>query len=506
MSENRKKNSLRNIVWGLLNKIINLLLPFVTRTVTLYLLGANYLGVGTLFSSVLSFLSLTELGLSSAIVYIMYKPVAEGDTVQIGAILNYYKKLYWIIGCVMLGIGTLIVPVIPYLMRSGVPDDINIYILYYIYLINSSLSYFFAGYRSSLLSAHQREDVSTKILTGVNIIVQFVQILTLFITRNFYIYAFVPIGGTLITNVAYAKVTCKMFPNIIPRGKVKEAVKCDIKAKLSGLVGTKLNSIVVHSADTMVISAFLGLVKTAQYGNYYLVFNAVCGFVAVIYNSLTASIGNKLVTDTLEKNYQFFKCLSFFNTWIVCWCSTCFLCLFEPFMNVWVGEQLALGLPFTILMVIYFFIYQIQKTVLTFKDAAGLWQVDKLRPYVSMLVNIVSNLILVQIIGIYGIVLSTILAFMISLPWANKILFDNLFKKNHIVNLIMFLRDFVITAMISIITYLACMICNNGIIGIVERLAICCVLPNLLLYAIFYKSNEFLYWKRFLIRAIKKRG
>lgn len=502
--ESRTKNTSRNIVWGIASKIVTLVLPFITRTVILYLLGANYLGIGTLFTSVLSFLSLTELGLSSAIVYTMYRPIVDHDTERISAILNYYRKLYRIIGMVILVIGTILVPVIPYLISSDVPDNTNVYILYYIYLINSVISYFFSGYRASLLSAHQREDISTKRTTAVEVLVQMLQIIVLFFTRNFYIYAMVPIIGTIFTNILNSVITQKMYPQIQPKGAIDNKTRTEIRKKLSGLVGTRLNSIVIHSADTIIISAFLGLTLTAQYGNYYTIFNAVCGIIATLFTSMTASIGNKLVTDSVEENYVFFKKLSFLNSWIVCWCSVCFLCLYEPFMEIWVGEDLCLGIGFTCLMVVYFFIYQIQKTVLTFKDAAGIWYSDRFRPYVSMTVNLVSNILLVQSIGIYGIVLSTILAFIISLPWANKVLFNNLFEKSPILNLFFVLKEFVITVLLCIVSYIICLICTNGLLGLLERIVICCIVPNIIYVLMHYKTEEFKYWKRFVQGKIKK--
>ena len=501
MSESRKKKASRNIIWGLGNKLITLVLPFASRTIILYFLGAEFLGVGTLFSSILNFLSLTEMGLGSAIVFYMYKPLAEGDTDRICALLNYYKKLYRVIGLTMLAIGTALLPAVPFLMKSGAPEGINVYILYYIYLLNSVISYFFAGYRSRLLTANQRVDVNTKIATIVNVLVQVTQIVLLILYRNFYVYACVPIAGTLCTNAAYYIITRRMYPDMNPRGSVSLETRGNIKKKISGLVGTKLNSIVVHSADTIVISTFLGLRMTAQYGNYYMIFSAVCGFIGVLFTSITAGIGNKLVTDTMEESFGLFKKLSFLNSWIVCWCSSCFLCLYEPFMELWVGE-LKLGFGFACLMTAYFFIYQIQKTILTFKDAAGLWHADKMRPYVSMTVNLVSNLLLVQFIGIYGIVLSTILAFAISLPWANKVLFDNLFRMNPLTNLVRFLVDFLWTLVIAAVTYLICMVFPFTVWGLLARLAVCCVVPNLLFALKSMRTEELRYWKGLATRLL----
>ncbi len=504
MKDTRTANATRNIIFGVINRFVTLVLPFVTRTIILHLLGASYLGIGTLFSSILSFLSLAELGLGTAIVYTMYKPIAENDYARLNALLNYYRKLYRIIGLIILAVGTLLVPAVPFLIKKDPPAGINVYCLYYIYLINSVISYFFAGYKQSLLAAHQRNDITSNIITGVNLFVQFGQIFMLYYTRNFYAYAMVPIIGTLITNGLNSYITNRKYPNIKCYGKIDNETRQGIYKRLSGLFGTKLNSIVVHSADVMVISAFLGLSMTAQYGNYYYIMNALCGFIMVLYSSLTAGIGNKLVTDSIEENYGFFKKLSFVNAWIVGWCSVCLMCLYEPFMHIWVGDELKLGMTFVICMVAYFFIYTIQRTILTFKDAAGLWVEDKMRPYVSMVVNVVFNLVLVNVIGIYGIVVSTIIAFVISLPWANYVLFKKLFKRSPMKNIMSILWYLLITIIATVPTYLICMKFPEGIGWFVCRMIVCCVIPNLIFWLFFRKLNEYNYFKK-LILSLKNK-
>ena len=421
----------------------------------------------------------------------MYKPIANDDTDTICALLAFYRKLYRIIGLIILIIGTLLVPVIPLLIKGNPPQGINVYILYYLYLINSVISYFFAGYKQSLLIAHQRTDIRNRVETLINICIQAFQILLLCLTRNFYMYAIVPICGTLVTNGFTAFITNKKYPNYKCRGTISIEAKNEIKTKISGLFGTKLNSIVVHSADTIVISTFLGLTATAQYGNYYYIMNAVCGFSMVLYSSLTAGIGNKLVCEPIEENYKLFKNLSFINAWIVGWCSVCIVCLYEPFMSLWVGDDLMLGMVFVVLMSLYFFAYEIQRSVLTFKDAAGLWNKDKMRPYVSMLVNLVSNIILVQLLGLYGIVLSTIVAFVISLPWANYVLFKYLFKKPAYKNLLKILQYLLITILASIVTYFVCNLCSGGVVGLIIRILLCCVLPNLIFLLLYGRTSEF---------------
>ena len=344
----------------------------------------------------MSFLSLAELGLGSAIVYSMYKPIEENDKDKICEFLSYYRTFYRIIGTVMLFLGTILLPAIPYLIKDEPPAGVNVYILFYLYLINSVISYFFAGYKQSLLVAHQRSDISSKITMFVSILIQVGQIAVLVLTRNFYAYAIVPIVGTILTNGLNAWVTNKRYPEFRCRGKLGTEERKGIKKRLTGLIGTKMNSIVIHAADMIVISAFLGLTSTTMYGNYYYIMSAVNSFVVLFFSSMKAGVGNSLVVETPEKNMKLFGKIGFINAWITGWCSVCMLCLFRPFMLLWVGESLTYPIGVDIGMVLYFFLFSIQRTIIVFKDAAGIWYEDRYRPYVCMGVNLVLNLLLVQ--------------------------------------------------------------------------------------------------------------
>jgi O-antigen/teichoic acid export membrane protein len=495
---NRVKNTFRNIIWGLLGGFVSVFLPFITRAIILYLLGAHYLGVDTLFTSVLQFLNLTELGLGAAITYTMYKPIAENDIENICRILNYLKKMYRNIGIVMLSVGTVLIPAVPFLMHGDAPAEINIYILYYLYLINAVISYFYAGYRESLLTAYQRKDITAKwsILAGV--LVQVLQIVVLLFTRNFYIYAFVPILGTVLINVLNIVVTERMYPEIKAQGMITDEARAEIRKKLSGLIGTRLSFVVHHSSDAIVASIFLGLTITAQFGIYYLFMNSVCGLITTIFAAMTASIGDKLVRDSLEDNYKLFQRISFANNWIVSWCAITFFCLIEPVISLIYSKEMCLGIGFSALMALYFYIYQIQKTILTFKDASGIWYADRYRPYVFMITNLVSNIVLVNFIGIYGIVLSTILAFLISLPWINWTLFSQLFHKSSSVNLILILKNSILTVVLGMITFLLCKLCGSGLMGIIGRSIICILIPNAIMIVIYNKSPYMKYWYNFI--------
>lgn len=497
MSDSRSRNTSRNIVFAFANKIIAILLPFISRTIMLYLLGEEYVGVGSLFTSILSFLNLTELGVGAAIVYSMYKPIEENDKDKICAYLSFYRTIYRWIGGAMLLIGTLLLPAVPYLIKGAPPAGVNVYILFYLYLMDSVISYFFAGYRQSILVAHQRSDIKSKIVMFVSIFVQAGQIAALVLTKDFYVYAFVPILGTLLTNILNAWITKRKYPELKCAGKLTKEDRHVLKKRLTGLVGTKINSVVVHAADMIVISAFLGLTYTAMYGNYYYIMSAVNAFVVLFFSSMTASVGNSLITETREKNLNLFSKIGFLNGWITGWCSVCMICLYNPFMRIWVGEDLTFSFGAELGLVVYFFMFSIQRAIIVFKDAAGIWYEDRYRPYVCMIINVILNVVLVQFWGVYGVIFSSVAAFLISIPWICRTLFLTLFKTSCTKQLLRIGYYSFVTVVAGVLTLYLCKCFPlgenrmDGLAWLIVRGGVCLIVPNLVFFLFYFRLEEF---------------
>ena len=263
-----KKNAKNNIVFGLLSKIILMILPFVMRMVINNTLGAEYLGLNSLFSSILNVLALSELGISSALVYNMYKPIAEDNQKKINALLNLYRKSYRIIGIVILSIGVLLIPFISKLIHGSAPDGINIYIIFIIQLINTVLSYFLFAYRQSLLVAYQREDVNSITNLITQLFLQILQIIILYATKNYYFYVICLPGFTIINNLWIAYITQKMFSKAKCEGYLDPGTLKDIKKLVLGTFIQKACATTRNSLDSICLSAFIGLTVTGIYNNY----------------------------------------------------------------------------------------------------------------------------------------------------------------------------------------------------------------------------------------------
>lgn len=498
----RSKNATRNIIFGILYKAIAILGPFCVRTVMIFVMGTEYVGLNSLFTSILSFLSLAELGVGSALVYSMYKPIATDDTETICALLNLYRKLYKYIGTIIAVIGISLIPFLKYLVKGDCPEDVNLYVLYLIYLFNTVISYWMYAYKQSLLTAFQRSDIISKRSMIVQTMMYVVQILALIFTKNYYLYIiFLPIF-TILTNIVNAVIVSKMFPQYTCSGTVSKSFERSIKKKIFALFGTKANSIVLHAADNIVISAFLGLAIVGKYGNYYYIMNSIIGIMTIIYDSFTAGLGNSLVTEKKEKNLKDFSILSFMNFWLTTFTTTCLLCLYQPFMKIWVGEENLFEMNIVILLCIYFYIYQIRRIILVYKDAAGIWWEDLLRPYIMMITNIIGNFILVQFLGVEGVIISTILSMLVSIPWENYTVFKYIFfcsSKRYYGKIILYT---LIAIPVCAVTWFSCSKCPDGIGGLLIRAVICVILPNLVLLLFFYKTTDFENSKDFIINNI----
>lgn len=504
MKINRTKNAKAGIITGLLSKLLHMGMPFITRTALLYILGTQYLGLNGLFSSLLSFLSLAELGVSNALVYSMYKPVAEEDEKTVCALLNLYRRLFRMIGMVILAAGLSCVPFLRNFISGEVPPDVNLYVLYGIYLGNTVISYFLFAYRGSLLMAHQRLDVTNVIDSTVSAVTWVLQILMLFAFRSYYAFViFMPVSN-IAGNLARLYYTNKLYPQYKPAGKVDPELEASIYQKIKALMGAKISTTVLHSSDNLVISAFIGLTMVTVYGNYHFLMTSIGGFLGIVFSVILPGVGNSLVTETVEKNYRDFKKFVFLNNWIVGWCAVCFACLYQPFMKLWVGEELMLPYSVVALIVLYFVLYQGRKVVVTYKDAAGLWWEDRFRPFVMAGTNLISNLIMVQFIGIWGIILSTILSLLVSVPWETYTVCKHVFRGGYREYMLDLLRYLVTVAAACAITLGICQICSEGIPAILIRGCICVVVPNVIFFLAFRRREEFAEAKALVLRFLKR--
>lgn len=503
----RLQNAMVNTFFGFCVKLYQALVPFIMRTVMLHTLGIEYLGLNGLFTSVLQLLSISELGISGAIVYCMYDPVAKDDKKTLCALLRLYRVLYGIIGTVIFGLGILMLPFLPRLISSEVPPDVNIYLLYLMYLASTALSYSVFSYRSSLLEAYQRNYVINKI-NLVTMTVQFaLQIVFLLIFRNYYIYIITQFAVQLVNQVAVFLAVKRRFPELRPEGRIEMQMMKQIFTKVKGLFFGRISSIILHASDTLVTSMFLGLTSLAIYQNYHFIVWAIVGFISALLSGSMAGIGNSLVTETKEKNYRDFRRFTFIMSWIVCVCTNCFLVMFQPFMRLWMGEDRMLPMGMVVMFCLYFVVTEYNKLFNVYKDAAGLWYEDRFRPLITSLLNLFLNIAFVKLIGLYGIVGSTVVSTLfVGMPWLLHNLFHLLFCRSSL-NYLKELGRYTVVILVScaVSFFITCSLNLDGIIGLLVNAVVAVCVPCSL-YLILFRRNEYLHDTLRLLKRLLPAG
>ena len=508
MKIERTKNAARNVVFDGTLKMFNLIMPLVMRRIILYYLGVKYLGLSGLFNSILSFLNLAELGVGSAMIFSMYKPIAEDDTETICALMKLYRTFYRIIGLFIAVVGLAITPVLRKLVHGDVPPDVNLYILYYMNLASTVLSYWLFAYKNCLLHAHQRTDVGSKITLVINIVLNIVRILVLVFFQSYYLYLGVLLVFQIVENITKSIVVSRMYPNYSARGDLpKEKVK-DITHRVRDLFTAKFSGVILNSADTLVISSFLGLIPLALFQNYFYIINALRGILYVFLAACKGGIGNSLVTESVDKNYYDLRKLSFMFNWIISLASTMLLCLYQPFMSIWMGEDYLLSISCMFCFVLYLYVYEINRLITLYKDAAGIWHKDRFRPLVASLVNLGLNLATVQWLGLYGVVLSTVVSVVfIEIPWLLHNLFHEVFPKEMLWKYLGDLAKYVgATAVSFAAAWYLCSLHHTGKWpSLVINAAVSFIVCNLVFFLLFSRTKLFKDSTRILKKTFLKK-
>lgn len=493
MPESRTKNSKRNMISGIAYKMMTILLPFISRTAILYVLGEQYVGLSSLLGSVLQVLNLAELGFSSAVVYNMYKPVAQNDTKSVCALMNFYRSVYRKIGCFIFIVGCALIPLLPKLIKGTWPNDINIYLLYFLYLANTSLSYFLFAYKTAILNATQRMDILNVIRcvseTGKNIL----QILVIIVFKNYYIFVIVAIMTTITTNIVTSIIADNKFPSFKCEGTISNDKQREIRKQISGLMIGKLSDTSRNSFDSIVLSMMYGLTTVAIYNNYYYVYNALYGILLVIGQAMQASIGNSIAIESKKKNLSDMRKLQFIFAWLTGWCTIEMLCLYQPFMQIWVGSRLMLSFKNMLLFCLYFYAINMNGIRNLYFAGNGLWWKAKITFLLEAMGNLALNFVLGKYFGVTGVIVATIITIVVfNFIARTNILFKYYFEKSpkvfytdHMIYLISF-------SCIGIVSYFICGLINlNGLLGIIIKGIIVFIVSNTIFVMLFFKTQRF---------------
>lgn len=431
MKQTRTQKSIHNVVFSIGTYMITVIVSFINRSYFISLLSADYLGFNGLINNILSFLSLAELGVGAAINFTLYEPLSCNDKEKIKSIMYLYRRMYMVIGAIILIAGYGLSPVLPFLIKDMPANLGNIYLYYILFVTNVGISYFFS-YKRSLIICDQKEYVVSVINVILTVVMNIAQICILKLTKNYALYLSVMVFFTFVENIVISLVANRLYPYIVDKGvrALEKNYLRQIKKNIFAMMLHKIGNVVVFASDNIIISKFVGLHAVGLYSNYILVRSPVNSIMNRIFDSILASLGNLVVSSDKVHSRIVFDRLLFFNVWLYGFCSCWYLCVIQPFIELWIGETYKLPDIVIAVMTLNFYLTGIRKAVLSFRNAIGLFWNDRKKPVIESILNIVFSIPLAIKYGIIGVVLGTILSTLVLPFWYEAwILFKNYFEQ-----------------------------------------------------------------------------
>lgn len=499
----RVENSLKNISTGLFGQLITYILSFIVRTVFIITLGKTYLGVNGLFSNVLNLFSFAELGIGTAIVYNLYKPLADNDWEKIKAYINFYKKAYIRIGLIVLLIGAVFTPFLPYIIKENVSIP-NITIIYLLFVLNSTIGYFFS-YKFSIVTASQKGYILTVAGYFFNVLSSVLQLIILLTTKNYILVLCMQVGISFAQNWYFSYKATKLYPqlNYLKDAKLNKEELQQIFKNVKALVIYRIGGILVSSTDNIIIAMFVGVAFVGLYSNYLLLIAAVGTLLSIIFNSLTASIGNLNATEGNEKKYFMFRVVNLANFWMYGFSSIFILVTTSPFIKIWIGNDFVMSWEVVLVIALNVYLEGMLGAIWVYRETMGLFVYGRYRPLISAAVNLIFSVVLVRKFGIVGVFIGTTITRVFTNAWFDPyIVFKHGFKlpvKGYYILYLKFLAIFIGSSSLVMVIVNKFFIFNS-ILNVIGIGITSIVIPNIIFFIIFRKTKEFQY----LFNILKK--
>ena len=501
----RTSNSIKNIIVSVILGLVVIVANFVMQRYFVQTLGVQLLGLNSLFTNIISMLSVAELGFGSAVIFHLYKPLHENDMSSVSSLMRFYKLSYRSIAAIIAVAAIILAPFIPGI--AGNPSvSVNIYIIYGLFVINCILSYLMS-YKRSLLYADQKNYIINIIHLSAIVIFNIVKVIALISTKSFYLFVTISIVMTLAENILINRIVNKKYTLTASPKPINKTIKKDIFKQIGGLFFHKIGAFVVMGTDNIIISVALGLQTLGLYSNYQLIQVAIQSLFSQISNAVRASIGNLLVDIGGKKSFTTFLRLQFANQVLSIISVSVFFVASRSLVRMWLGERFVLDTWVVVALSLSLYITLVRSVFGNFKEAAGIFYEDRLAPVVESLVNIVASLALVCIIGLPGVFLGTAISSMIlhcySYP---KFVFKGLFHKSYkeyaihiLINTALAFcaigSSFIISRMITM---------NNPLLQLIYDGVVAIIVPLFIVWLVYRNTDEYLYFKKLFTKIFRK--
>lgn len=498
MKDSRTRNSALNIASNVGIRLLTLILTFASRTVFIYTLGAEYLGLNGLFQNILSFLALSELGLGTAISFLLYRPLAIDDKERIKAVMAFYKKCYMIIGTVITILGIALMPFLKYLVNFEQPIPENLYLVFFLFVLQTSVSYFFVAYKQTLIEANQKKYKLTKYEIIFAILNCVVDIVVLLIFRDYITYLIFKLSLIILKNLVFAQKIDNLYPYLrepfstpLSNQEVKKVFK-----DVYSVAVFRLGSVLFNSVANIVTSAVVGTIVVGYYSNYTMIVLQIETLFIMIVSALAASVGNVVATETKEKQFAIYKKLNLLTFFVYGIASVCLFQLLNSFVNIWlgsIGKEYILSQFVVCLIVANMYTNCSCQVLDRFRTAAGYFKVGRDLQVIGGVVNVILSLVLAKQWGFEGVLIAPFLCkiFITVTPFVLQV-GKNVFLKSYAYMLFEYFSQFFIICLICAVTWFVCKSIHFGSINsFILEVIITLSISVLIMFVFYHKTSEF---------------
>ena len=508
-ASSRVKNSFINSSIGMFVEIINNLINFGIRTIFIYYLSIDYMGLNGLYSNILNILNLAELGFGTAITYNLYKPVADDDKERIKSLVKLYKVIYRVIGLVVLILGLSVIPFLGYIIKDAPNISENLTVIYLLYLAQVIGTYFY-GYKRDVFLVYQKDYVNKIIDFVFNVIKAIIQIVILVVTQNYILYLLTFILTTILANVVISIVANRKYPFLKDKD-VKKISKSELKEifnNVKSLIIYKLGTVIQNGTDNILLTMLVNLAAVGMYSNYNTVILAVNGAIWTLLTGMKGSIGNLNAKETNERKEEVLLQVNFVSSYLYGVICVCLAVLLNPFVTIWIGKEYLFPITTVVLIVGAIYLKGIEFPMLTYRNTLGIFKEGRIAPLILSIINIVLSIVLGKIYGVPGIFLATILSMCMTTVWYNPFI---LYKKKLGKSPKKYYLNTIFYACCTAIVFIICFKVNEyiqltGILGFIIRSGIIFILSNLIMIILVCRKKEFKVVKVKVIDLIKKRS
>lgn len=403
-----KKGKL-NVTVSVAFKIITMLMAIVVKKALIDVCGNEVNGLNALYIGIIGVLSVADLGVGSAITFCMYKPIVEGNHRTVSALYGLFQKLYLLIGAIIFFSGAALIPYLHLFAKDYVELDVNMYATFLLILISVVATYLFSA-KTSLINAYKNNYITTAITQG-GIVFQYVlQIAALYIMKSFEAYLICRIVAVLMQWIATEIITRKKYGAIL---RVKERLdtetKRNVRKNIKAMFMHKIGYVLVNTVDSVVISAFVGVVSLGEYSNYTMILSSMVGIITLVFSSLTSVIGHLCVEEDKETAKRYCEGFHLLNFMIGTVFFLGYYAVVDNLIAILFSSELVVSKYISFVITLNGFVQFMRRSILTFRDATGSFYGDRWKPLFEGVMNIILSVLLVNWIGITGVIIATII-------------------------------------------------------------------------------------------------